>query len=257
MIKQFINDFFNEVEKKEFKENKNSKANFWHIELQEKLNIQYGDENYIGIRKATRLYEKYVEGKDKSVKDPNRFQRNYMAQYLGFGNFEGYINYLTTDKPENSGEIEKTQQEFQNPEDKNLPPLTHPTEKWYKKYTKEITTFSSAVFVLIFISYIYLNNYTINYNCIVWNKDHYERTTCTTEGAISDTLYHIDIAHFKKVVLTKNMEFFTEGVPNYWYGSNNQGKREFFTARGIHPETKRELDEITEYILVQEGLINY
>ncbi|WGH76365.1 hypothetical protein P8625_04155 [Tenacibaculum tangerinum] len=49
------------------------------------------------------------------------------------------------------------------------------------------------------------------------------------------------------------MKFFTDGKPNYWYGSNAKGEREFFTARGVHPETLRELKPITEHILEKEG----
>ena len=60
MIKELITDFFNEIEKRELKKNKNAKATFWVDELQK---VGFNDKNYIGIKKATRLYEKYVEDK--------------------------------------------------------------------------------------------------------------------------------------------------------------------------------------------------
>ena len=60
MIKELVTDFFKEIEKRERKKNKNAKATFWVEELQK---VGYHDKNYIGIKKATRVYEKYVEDK--------------------------------------------------------------------------------------------------------------------------------------------------------------------------------------------------
>lgn len=254
MIKQLVIDFFKEIENIEYKKNKNSKASFWYIELQEKLGIQYGDENHIGIRKATRLYEKYVEEKDKSVKDPNKFQRNYMAQYLNFENYDDYKKSIDSNIPIQApklSDIKKTK--IANDDDSEI--LT-PSRKWYKKYAKVIIPFISFIMLLVFGSYIYLNNYAMDSNCILWKVDHYEKTSCTNEDAIKNSLYYIDIKRFKKVTLTKGMEFFTNGKPNYWYGKNKQGKREFFSIRGIHPITFKELKPITRTILKNENLLD-
>ena len=60
MIKKLITDFFNAIEERELKKNKNAKATFWVEDLQE---VGYNDKNYIGVKKATRLYEKYIEEK--------------------------------------------------------------------------------------------------------------------------------------------------------------------------------------------------
>lgn len=249
MIKQLITCFFKTIEKKEFKNTKNSKATFWANELQD---VDFNHENYIGKRKAERYYEKYIEEKPNvSVTDPNKYQRDFMSKYSGYLDYEDF--QLKNSNIIKDGTIEN----IRNKETSIN--ITKPATSSRTNSIKQKVIITISITLLSVSSFIFFKrDYFFNTgNCIVWNQDHYERTVCTTEGAISDTLYHIDIAHFKKVVLTKNMEFFTEGVPNYWYGSNNQGKREFFTARGIHPETKRELDEITEYILVQEGLINY
>ncbi|MGY0407981.1 MAG: hypothetical protein ACWIPJ_06465 [Polaribacter sp.] len=41
-----------------------------------------------------------------------------------------------------------------------------------------------------------------------------------------------------------------------WYGKASSGKMEFFTHRGIHPETLKELKPITEYIINRYVLTN-
>ena len=88
MIKGLVSDFFNEIEKKELKKNKNAQATFWVEELQE---VTYSNKNYISVKKATRLYEKYIEEKENvSVKEPNKYLLDFMSKYLGAKNFVEY-----------------------------------------------------------------------------------------------------------------------------------------------------------------------
>ncbi|WP_431165189.1 hypothetical protein [Tenacibaculum halocynthiae] len=249
MIEKLIVDFFTSIEKDESITSRNGKAVFFVEELLERRNEIF---DHVSVQKISRLHKRYVEKeKDIPVSAPDLFIKDVMAEYLGFEDYEDF-------KLKNSNLIkDNTIENISNKETSiNITkPTTSPPINSIKQkviITISITLLSVSSFIFFKRDYIFNTG-----NCIVWNKDHYERTVCTNERAISDTLYHINIAHFKKVVLTKNMEFFTDGVPNYWYGTNGKGKREFFTARGVHPETKRELDEITEYILEQEGLINY
>jgi hypothetical protein len=45
--------------------------------------------------------------------------------------------------------------------------------------------------------------------------------------------------------------FFENGKPIIWYGKSAAGKMEYFNHRGIHPETLKELNPITEYIIIK------
>ncbi|CAM1354733.1 hypothetical protein [Tenacibaculum halocynthiae] len=225
-LKELFTELLEALRKDKNVENKTQSRCFIYF-VNEYLGNDAPNPKYQVTKKTlSNYYDKYVRNINNGAGNPKVELKDLIAHYLSYKNYEDFLNSTKKKKI-------------------CLICIT--------KYKK---SFIITLIPILAIPFFFYYNYETS-NCIVWNKDHYERTTCTTEGAISDTLYHIDIARFKKVVLTKNMEFFTEGVPNYWYGSNNQGKREFFTARGIHPETKRELDEITEYILEQEGLINY
>lgn len=258
MIEKLFIDFFKEIELKQFKENKNSKAEYWASELQE---VDFNHENYIGKRKAERYYEKYIEGrKNVSVKIPNEYQRNFMSNYLGYEDYEDFIikNEGTTKPPvtdeayieklENN--LESQKKEINDPHDDK--PITITTNNWKKTFTVSISLFITLCTAIAIIE----NHFFNSDDCIIWKIDHYEKSSYFITGAIDNTKHKININLFKKVAVDTNTVFFTDGKPNYWYGKNHKGKREFFTHRGIHPQTKRELNPITRKILDSENLLN-
>ncbi|SNR15992.1 hypothetical protein [Tenacibaculum jejuense] len=244
MIKQLITDFFQEIETREFKSNKNSKTDFWVNELQK---VDYNDENYIGKRKAERYYKKYVEEKDNvSVKIPNEYQRNFIANYLGY---ETFRDYETKNTSENNSKTEI------HSEVKPITKKTYTYTPIKNNRKKQIYLISGLLFLSsIFIKYLYFNQ--TNNNFIKWNNNRFENALSTDENVIDNSIYKIDIENFQKVDLDTSYTFFTKGVANYWYGKNTKNVREFFSARGIHPETTKELKPITREILNLEGLLN-
>ena len=62
-------------------------------------------------------------------------------------------------------------------------------------------------------------------------------------------IYNVDIDNFEKVEVSKTTSFFKDKNPLLWYGKSSIGKMDFFTNRGIHPETLNELKPVTEYII--------
>ncbi|KGL62916.1 hypothetical protein [Polaribacter sp. Hel1_85] len=231
MIKALVTDFFNEIEKKELKKNKNAQATFWVEELQEVTSIH---KNYISVRKATRLYNKYVEERENViVKEPNKYLLDFMSQYLGCTDFEVYQS-----KKESKEEII---------EEKVIPKNTE-EESFLEKYKKPIIGVSILVtFTLLF----FINKYNTNNSetCIIWKETHFEKSACTIKNAIDNSIYNINIEKFEKIKVSKEFPFFKNGKPLVWYGKSVSGKMEYFTQRGIHPETLKELDPITEYII--------
>ncbi|WP_428742689.1 hypothetical protein [Tenacibaculum sp.] len=241
MIKQLITDFFNAIEKREFKTNKNAKAVFWANELQE---VGYNDENYISERKAKRYYEKYVEEKEGiSVSPPNSYQRDFIANYLNYRDYQDYIEKHTINK----GREKRYETESNS--------TTHFPGKEKKQGKKQKSIIVVGSIIIIPFLFVYKEMLFNSNTCIIWEKDHYEKASCLDQNSIDNTQFPINIDTFKKITLTKDMEFFTNGEPNYWYGSNKEGTREFFTARGVHPETLKELAPVTRTILKDEGLL--
>ena len=236
MIERLIIDFFGEIEKNEFITKKHGKAVFF---IQELLEKKCGKFNYIEKKKAIRLQEKYIEKKENvSVSTPDSFLKDTMAQYLGYENYENY--------------------KFSSPETPLTPPTppTPPKLIWYKKYANEIFIFSSAVFILIFSSYIYQNNYAIDSNCIIWKGDHYEKSSCFNIKALNNNKHNINIERFERISTTDSTRFFINGKPIAWYGENKKGVKEYFTNRGFHPETRKELKLVSRAILYRDGKLN-
>ena len=62
-------------------------------------------------------------------------------------------------------------------------------------------------------------------------------------------IYNIDIDNFNKAEVSENTSFFKDNNPLFWYGKSSIGKMDFFTNRGIHPETLNELKPVTKYII--------
>lgn len=233
MINALVTDFFNEIEKKELKKNKNAQAIFWVEELQK---ITASDKNYISVKKATRLYNKYVDNNEKTVvKEPNKYLLDFMSQYLGFENYEDYKSIKGS-----KGEIITREKQIiiKNSKEKSLT----------KKHKKGIIT-SSVLFTLLVVFIINKYNNSDSENCVIWVENYFEESVCTIENTIDNSFYKIDIENFRKVEVTQETVFFDVGNPLFWYGKSATGKMEFFTNRGIHPETLDELKPVTEYIV--------
>ena len=230
MIKELITDFFNEIEKRELKKNKNAKATFWVDELQK---VGFNDKNYIGIKKATRLYEKYIEDKKNvSVKEPDKFLCDVMAQYLNHENYEQYKS-----KKEASPIFIKLSNQ-----NKKL------NVKEQLSLNKIVIIAGILVIVPILFS-VYMNNNSDTNKCIIWNVNFFRETSCTAKNAINNARYNINIDQFKKIEVSHETTFFLYGNPIIWYGKSSMGEINFFTHRGVHPETLKELKPVTKYII--------
>ncbi|WP_440067103.1 hypothetical protein [Tenacibaculum discolor] len=244
MIEKLIVAFFKKIETDEGIDSRNGKAVFFVEELLERRHDIF---NYVSVQTISRLHKKYVEKEENiPVGVPDLFVKDVMAEYLGFEDFENYKESITIDpvKPFIIGK--ENNLTGRKEEEKNKLGVS-------TTFLKNKAPILIGAILLVSVFIFYKDILFEKSNCIVWEKDHYEKSPCYYLNSIDNTIYHIDIDRFKKVILTKGMEFFTNGKPNFWYGSNTEGKREFFTARGVHPETLKELDPITPYILEKEG----
>ncbi|MGG6231833.1 hypothetical protein [Tenacibaculum sp. SDUM215027] len=247
MIEKLIVDFFKKIETDEGIDSRNGKAVFFVEELLERRHDIF---NYVSVQTISRLHKKYVEKEENiPVGVPDLFVKDVMAEYLGFEDFENYKENISLDPLKPFSISEENNLTKRKEEEKNK--LGGSTT-----FLKNKAPILIGVILLVSVFIIYKDILFEKSNCIVWEKDHYTKAPCYYLNSIDNTTYHIDIERFKKVTLTKDMEFFTNGKENFWYGSNTKGEREFFTARGIHPETLKELNPITRTILKDEGLLN-
>lgn len=247
MLKELLEQLYKTLENEPEIERKNKTGYFdffeTHILKQERFK-KY-DNVSVTSKTMKNYYEKHVEGRKNKAKEPNLKLKNLIAEYIGYVDFFDFCNKNKHIQPKdiNKGNKPGTINKFPiNESDDTL-------LNSKKKLFISVFIFSLSIFGLLYTKYQ-------NKTCIVWKKDHYERTYCFAKGAIDNSKYLINLSEFKKVVLDSNTSFFTKGNPNYWYEKNGESKREFFTMRGIHPETKKELKPITRTVLDLEGLLN-
>ena len=91
-------------------------------------------------------------------------------------------------------------------------------------------------------------------NCMVWQKKQYVAVDCNDvkQGFVGSNIQPINqqyIKNFKKIEVTNSTVFFKNGQPCVWYGKSFDGKHEFFSSFGLHPETGKTLKPISQYII--------
>ena len=88
---------------------------------------------------------------------------------------------------------------------------------------------------------------------MVWHVDHYVEVKFDIEKYDLNQLklYKKErILNFKKITPDCNTTFFkSDGTENLWYGKNIDGKLEYFTDLGLHPETGTTLKKITNHMI--------
>lgn len=83
-------------------------------------------------------------------------------------------------------------------------------------------------------------------NCMVWKEDHYERTDCSG-ASLERPLTELILREFRKIEHFDSLvERKTKGK-ELWYDKSN-GKVEFFTYHGYHPENNKALKSVTDHI---------
>lgn len=112
-----------------------------------------------------------------------------------------------------------------------------------------------AIFIvpILLISSILIYNYTTRQRWMVWQNDHYVEVDFNVKKYDVNQLkiYNEErILYFRKVDPKCDDPFFnTDGSVLIWYGKNKAKKLEYFTALGLHPETRKTLKPITQYMI--------
>ncbi|QTE22669.1 hypothetical protein [Polaribacter cellanae] len=241
MLRELFTNLFEtlKTEKENDSVKKNGCFNFFIDKI---LEEKYHKINIVSTKTLTNYYNKYVESRKNNAGEPNNELKNIIAKYLGFKDYSDFENSckkqqapLTNNNPREEIIISKREVRSKKLSKENS----------NKKYKSKLIIIS--ILALFPVSYFIYNHTTKN--CIIWQENHFETSSCKNNNAIDNTIYKIDIDEFKKMEVDSDSQFFKNGDPLIWYGRSTTGKMEFFNQRGIHPETLRELDPITEYII--------
>jgi len=164
---------------------------------------------------------------------------NILCQYLGFENFQEYVNERHF----------KTSTNIQG--EPRLSPIKRSHNFW-------IAIGSLLTIVTIVIFWSNKNGNTTNdVNCMTWADSLYIPIACDTgpvskNGAPVIPLDPVKLKNFKKVQVSMATQFFSEETENplIWYYTKSKDETEYYTAPGLHPITGKTLKAITEHIIM-------
>lgn len=230
MLNKLFSELFEKL-KKEEENNSVTKSGCFNFFVERILEEKYNLKNVVSSKTLTNYYNKYVEGKNNNSGEPKSDLKNSIAKYLGYNNYSDF----------EKGNIQSSIKTNET----NLNQSFESNQEIKRKTLKKVVILVLFFFPLLFV----LIKYYKTENCIIWNIDHFETSSCNTKDGINNNFYKINIENFKKVNVDNNTEFFKNGNPKIWYGKSPSGKIDFFTQRGIHPETLEELKPVTEYII--------
>lgn len=244
MLKELFTELYSKLEG-EIENDKKSKNGYFEFFVNNILeNDAYKKTGFTISPKAVKnYYEKYVEKKENKAGEPKSDLKNIIAKYLD------YEDYLDFEKKHQKAKIVVVvNEEVENIKSDNNDIII----KKKKKHKLPLRKIIFVALILLTIPLIYvINTYNTEKKeaCIIWNENHFDKANCNLKNTINNSVYNINIENFKKVEVTSETSFFINGNPIIWYGKSSTGKIEFFTGRGVHPETLYELKPTTEYII--------
>jgi len=172
---------------------------------------------------------KKEDNKEVLIKHPKVVQA--MCSFLGYGSFKDFnrAHGITSSEKYNHTNVTKRVIIF-------------------LKKSKILIIVSSAIIVIMLILYSVTKQ-----RWMVWNNEGYVEVNFDTQKHNLGQLkvYNEDrIKNFKKIPVDCNTDFFDPtGKVKIWYGKNIDKELEFFTSLGLHPETGKTLDPITNYMI--------
>lgn len=119
------------------------------------------------------------------------------------------------------------------------------------KGSKKETAILVGIIIMLLFTFSYLNYF--KKACMQWSEDHYEIVYCDKpmEGNFNDVVeLDDDLLNFKKINVCDTTNCFKpDGEAIVWYAKTDKGV-DFFNANGYgrHPETKKALRPVSEYI---------
>ncbi|CAM1343584.1 hypothetical protein [Tenacibaculum amylolyticum] len=261
MLKELLQELYVKLEQEEENERKSKTGNFDFFEEHVLTRSQFEKYKRKGVAVTSKTmknyYEKYTLEWSNDAGEPKIGLLNLISEYLGFDDFKDFKkqNEVIKDSAQQDNDDQIDEIEENNTEEIVKEPdiqITTKVKSWKKTVLVSISILSSLYIAIIINKDVLFNSN----ECIVWKDDHYEKSSCFIWGAVDNSKHLINIDLFRKVKLDSVANFFTNGKANFWYGKNLEREIEYFTHRGVHPETGEELKPITRGLLAKEGLLN-
>ena len=248
---------FEKVFEKAKRECGNQSKNGMSVYLEKIISDDY---NYsITSKSFSRHYNDFVKG-DNLEKEINPALLNILAEYLGHENFADFNQQF--DKIENDLQpiiISEEEDAILVDEPYQLEKIVEkpfiedklPKKKSFFEAIKNqnIKYFTGGgIATALVAGSLLLNNPNTDNTCMVWKENHYEEIECNeTNPQMNAIPYNEDISQLQKITRTDTLNL-DNAIGNVWYNKSN-GKVDFFTNYGLHPENGKTLKPVTEYML--------
>ncbi|MCG2419482.1 hypothetical protein K8089_10650 [Aequorivita sp. F47161] len=204
-----------------------------------------------GEKSLRKFYKKAMaEDSGDDIQQSRPEVLNAMAKYLGYSDYKAYLIEIREGK---APELKKEEASISGygTEDKsveakaaNSTPIT--------KGRNKVLLIASILSVLLFIGF-FGYSYVTKQRWMEWQETHYIETSFDAEKLKAGVLkvYKEErIESFRKLFPNCATQFFNEDDSvRLWYGKNREGKIEYFSSYGLHPETNKTLRPITKYII--------
>ncbi|RTE53954.1 hypothetical protein EHW67_08450 [Arenibacter aquaticus] len=178
----------------------------------------------ISERTLRDYYTAFVEKEEANNEELKPQLITCFCNYLGYDNYASFV----------------TEHPF---EKKELPSKRVVEVGADSKNKNRIILFSSA---LAFTGLSYFGFVKEEENCMVWKENHYERTACTG-ASLESPLKELILEEFRKIENFDSLVDRKTKGKELWYDKSN-GKVEFFTYHGYHPENNKPLKSVTDHI---------
>lgn len=239
MKKLLFEKVFEKAKKASGKTSKNGLSDFLSFKITEDFNFKIANRTFV------RYYEKYIEGNGNIGYEPRTDLLDAIAKYLEYKDFENFVIMNNTELGDTVSES-------------SIKTIGKKTET-DKKFRERVLIFINKNRVTIVVSSILLFLFIITYSInqpkwMVWKEDHYEKISFNLKkyDVSQLKLYKAEwVNDFKQIIPGCGVSKFfkNDGSPNLWYGKSSEGKLEYFTHYGLHPETGKTLKPITNYII--------
>lgn len=184
--------------------------------ISEESGVVYGE-------KSLRTYYKKAIGNSEDNIEFKEYVKESLSKFLGYDDYQHYLK-------------------------ENLPKRKQNNNSFISNINKKKTTIGSII-IALFITYF---GYDVTKKeCMIWvDNSHYEKIRCENEDGISIPKNKVIFNNLRRVEPKCDYQFFkTDGSENLWYGRSVKGELEFFTYYGLHPQTGKTLDPITQYMI--------
>ncbi|QWX84874.1 hypothetical protein H0I23_04315 [Cellulophaga sp. HaHaR_3_176] len=204
------------------------------VELLEEYNYQ------ISERTLRNYYNNFLKN-DNSLNEALKPELiKYLCKYLGYNNYAGFVSA----HPSEHEEVKVFEDLITK--EKNLKLSSLKKNTFFGLFEKGGNRIVTYISVIIISALTYFGFVKEEQNCMVWQEDHYVKSTCT--GVLLEKPYQeLIFKKFKKIKDLNAVKNRREQHKELWYVKTN-GVVEFFTYHGNHPINNKGLKEVTDYM---------